>query len=222
MELDGNLFSINLQWFVGSLYFLILLFALWHLPWRRLVTQSAHLHLFLGTCVVILLLWSLRIDVQLGLEFHLLGTTSLTLMFGWPLAVVGTTLALLGVTFNGDAHWSSFFFNAILIGILPIAITQLVLVLGRRWLPKHFFIYVLVNAFLASGFAAILIGYSATFLLIYSGSYSYLQLKEILIPFFPLMFFPEAWLNGWIMTMLVVFRPQWVGSFDDAVYLQGK
>ena len=34
--------------------------------------------------------------------------------------------------------------------------------------------------------------------------------------------FPEAFINGAIMTMLVVFRPDWVGSFRDQHYLHGK
>ena len=42
------------------------------------------------------------------------------------------------------------------------------------------------------------------------------------MPFFPLMFFPEGMLNGWIMTVLVAFRPHWVSSFDDRLYIHGK
>jgi hypothetical protein len=33
---------------------------------------------------------------------------------------------------------------------------------------------------------------------------------------------PEAMLNGWIMAILVVFRPEWVYSFSDEQYLKGK
>jgi uncharacterized membrane protein len=36
------------------------------------------------------------------------------------------------------------------------------------------------------------------------------------------MFFPEGMLNGWIMTVLVAFRPDWVSSFDDRLYIHGK
>jgi uncharacterized membrane protein len=36
------------------------------------------------------------------------------------------------------------------------------------------------------------------------------------------MFLPEAFLNGWAMVVLVVFRPHWVYSFSDEQYLKGK
>jgi uncharacterized membrane protein len=47
-------------------------------------------------------------------------------------------------------------------------------------------------------------------------------LQESVLPFFPLMFLPEAMLNGWIMVILVAFRPEWVYSFSDEQYLKGK
>ena len=46
--------------------------------------------------------------------------------------------------------------------------------------------------------------------------------QAILLPFFPLMFFPEGFINGWLMTVLVAFRPHWVYSFADEDYINGK
>ncbi|MEN9460235.1 MAG: hypothetical protein RIS84_255, partial [Pseudomonadota bacterium] len=40
--------------------------------------------------------------------------------------------------------------------------------------------------------------------------------------FIIVMLFPEAFLNGMVMTILVVFRPEWVSSFSDKHYLKGK
>jgi uncharacterized membrane protein len=36
------------------------------------------------------------------------------------------------------------------------------------------------------------------------------------------MSMPEAFLNGWVMTVLVAYRPNWVYSFSDELYLKGK
>jgi uncharacterized membrane protein len=52
--------------------------------------------------------------------------------------------------------------------------------------------------------------------------FSLIELKQNFLPFFPLMFLPEAMVNGWIMTILVLYRPNWVGSFSDEIYLKGK
>jgi uncharacterized membrane protein len=58
--------------------------------------------------------------------------------------------------------------------------------------------------------------------LVWSGAYTYAELDQTFLPFFPLMFLPEAMLNGWILAAMVVFRPEWVGSFSDEQYLKGK
>ena len=106
--------------------------------------------------------------------------------------------------------------------MLPATLTQAFLVVVRSALPKHFFIYIFVNAFLAGGVVGTLSAYFAATLLAGSGAYSWLEMQSTFFPFFPLMFFPEAFLNGWAMTLLVVFKPHWVGSFRDEEYLHGK
>ncbi len=221
MELNGELFSPTFRWWAAGLYGLSLYYAFRLAPWTRL-RHSEQLHAFLGACLVLMLLWSLRVTVIQGLVFHFLGVTALTLMFGWSLAMFGASLALLGVTLNGMAQWSSFPVNIITLGILPISLTQTILVLVRSLLPKNFFIYILVNAFLTGGLVATLSGYLASGLLLLSGAHTSEAIGSTFLPFFPLMFLPEGMLNGWIMTVLVCNRPQWVGSFDDDLYLRGK
>jgi uncharacterized membrane protein len=221
MELSSTLFSGNFTWWVATLYLFALLSALRMAPWRRLL-DNEQLHVFLGSCVVLILLWHVRAQVDPAWSFHLLGVTFLTLMFGWSLALICSSIALAAVTLNLDHGWSGFFLNAIILGLLPITLTQVILVLVRSLLPKNFFIYVLVNGFLTAGFVALVSGYLVTGLLVYSGAFSMLELKQNFLPFFPLMFLPEAILNGWVMTILVLYRPRWVGSFSDELYLKGK
>jgi len=221
MAVDASLFSSGFIWVAGLIYGLALVAAVRMAPWGKL-RRVELLNVFLGTVVALLLLWHLRADVQPGLSFHLLGLTAVTLMFGWSLAVVAASLALVGVYLNADAGWSSFALNALLGGVVPVTITQILLILIRWYLPRHFFVYVLVNGFLTAGFAGVFCGYLVTWLLVASGAYSFDQLGQTFLPFFPLMFLPEAMLNGWVMVVLVAFRPQWVYSFSDEQYLKGK
>lgn len=221
MTIDSALFSTTLIWVVGILYGLALIAALRMAPWGKF-RDSEQLHVFLGAVVVLLFLWHMQANVQPGLSFHLLGLTAVTLMFGWSLAVIAASLALLGVTINTGGGWESFAINALIGGVIPITLTQILLILIRWYLPKHFFVYVLVNGFLTAGFVGVASGYLVTWLLVFSGAYSFAQLDQTFLPFFPLMFLPEAMLNGWIMAVLVAFRPQWVYSFSDDLYLKGK
>ncbi len=221
MELGSELFSGTLLWWLGALYVLALVSALRLAPWRRLWDRE-QLHVFLGSCVAMLLLWHLRVDVVPGLVFHLLGVTSVTLMFGWSLGVIATSLVLVGVTLNTGGAWDGFVVNAVTTGVLPVTLTQILLVLIRSLLPKQFFIFVLGNGFVTAGLVGVASGYFAVWLLVVGGDYVLEHLQQTFLPFFPLMFLPEAFLNGWIMTVLVCFRPQWVGSFSDELYIKGK
>lgn len=221
MVLDSALLPTPLTWLLAALYGVALVYALRLAPWRKL-RDPEQLHVFFGTVLVLILLWHMRADVQPGLSFHLLGLTAVTLMVGWSLAVIAATLALAAVTFNADAGWQSFAVNAMVGGVVPISLTQILLVLIRWYLPKHFFVFVMVNGFLTAGFAGIASGYLVTGLLVAGGAYSFAELNQTFLPFFPLMFLPEAILNGWVIVVLVAFRPQWVYSFSDEQYLKGK
>ncbi|MES9963180.1 MAG: energy-coupling factor ABC transporter permease [Candidatus Sedimenticola sp. 20ELBAFRAG] len=221
MQLGEGLFSNAVLWWIGAFYGLALFNALRMAPWRRLL-EKEQWHVFLGACVAMIVLWSMAAPVNDGLSFHLLGVTAITLMFGWSFGVIASSIALLGVTINGSSGWEAYALNGLVLGVLPVTITQVVLVLVRSLLPKNFFIYVLVNGFLTAGLAMLACGYVATGLLVLSGEYAMVQLEESFLPFFPLMAMPEAFLNGWIMTVLVVYRPNWVYSFSDELYIKGK
>ncbi len=221
MELAAESFSTALLLGFGLVYAFALYLALRLAYWRRLL-ESEQLHVFLGTSVALILLWQVRAQVDPLWTFHFLGVTTVTLMFGWSFAILAGSLALLAVTLNSGQGWEGMLINGITLIVLPITLTQVILVLVRSLLPKNFFIFVLVNGFLTAGLVALASGYLATGLLLTTGSRSLLELQENFLPFFPLMFLPEAMLNGWITTILVLYRPRWVVSFSDELYLKGK
>lgn len=221
MAIDSDLLSPVLILTMSLVYGLVLLAALRMAPWARF-RNTEQLHVYLGLVVTLLMLWAMQVKVQPGLSFHLLGATAATLMFGWSLAVIATSLALAGVSLNAGGGWENFAVNAMLAGVVPITLTQVLLVLIRAYLPRQFFVYVLVNGFLTAGFVAVAAGYLAAWLLVLNGVYTFAQLNQTVLPFFPMMFLPEAMLNGWAMVVLVAQRPGWVYSFSDEQYLKGK
>ncbi len=221
MELDGSLFSSTFLWLSGGVYAVALFSAIRMADWGRL-QRHGQLHVFLGAVVSLIVLWHLRGQIQPGLSFHLLGATTITLMFGWSLALIVASLALLATCLNTGYGWESYIVSGLTVALLPITLTQILLVLVRSWLPKHFFIYVLGNGFLTAWLVAYASGYTAVNFLVMSGTYTMAELEATIIPFFPLMFLPEAIINGWIITILVLFCPTWVHSFSDEQYLKGK
>jgi uncharacterized membrane protein len=221
MEFSGQLFPAYWLWFFAAAYGFALLKAVRWANWRRLA-YADQLNVFLGAVVTLLVLWSLRTEVQPGFVWHLSGMVTLTLMFGWSLALIAGSLALLGTTLFGMNDWSGFLPSALVFIVLPATLTQVLLGLARAYLPKHYFIYVFVNAFFGGGLIAIALAFTATALLLLSGAFTLEKLSDTYLLFLPLMFFPEAVLNGWLISILVGFKPDWVGSFRDEEYLHGK
>jgi uncharacterized membrane protein len=55
-----------------------------------------------------------------------------------------------------------------------------------------------------------------------AGLYDWAHIRNDYLPYIPLIIFPEAVLNGMLMTVFVVIRPEWVRSFDDEFYIVGR
>lgn len=202
-------------WFV---FVLIAARALRRAPWRVLA-DSARLNAFLGLLVALLVLWHLQAGVKPGLTLHLLGATVLTLCFGWRLAFVGLSLVLFGVTLNGFAGWQVFAVNALLMAGVGVAASALLHRLVERLLPQHVFVYIFCNGFFAAALAVLAVGAVSCLVLALAGAYRGEYLGEEYLPYFLLLGFSEAWLSGMLTTLLVVYRPDLLTSFEDQRYL---
>lgn len=190
-------------------------------PWRRLA-DSLQQNVWLGCTVVLALLWSLKAGVRPGLNFHLLGATVATYMFGRPLAIIGLSLVLAIVTYNSHLSWLAYGLNALVTIVWPVCVSHLILKLVERWLPPNFFIYIFVACFFGAAATVILTGVLATLVLLAAGAYGADYLFSQYLPYFILMGFSEAFLTGMSMTIMVVYQPDWVSSFDDERYLTNK
>jgi len=188
-------------------------------PWRLLRANRLE-NLFLAMVVVIAGLWLMRAGVHPGLEVHLLGATVLTLMFGWRLAIVNGTLVLAALSALGVHGWGGFGVNLAILVVIPVLCSHWIGALAYRWLPHHLFVYLLVCGFFG-GIAALLASAGSAALLWWlTGPYGGSVILSDFIIILPLLAFPEGFMTGTIMTMLVVFKPEWVRSFDDRDYLQ--
>lgn len=187
-------------------------------PWRRLL-DGHQLNALLGAAVILTLLWSMNAGVKPGLNLHLLGAMASTLIFGPQLALVVVALALAGITINGSAEWGAYPINLLVMGVVPVLVGRFYFRTVERWLPKHFFVYIFINAFIGAAAVVLVQGVVASMMLFAAGAYPADLLLSEYLPFFLLLGFAEAWLSGMALTLLVVYRPEWVASFDDRSYL---
>jgi len=194
-------------------------------PWRRL-TDSTQMNVWLGTMVMLVLVWSMKAGVKPGLNLHLLGAMMFALMFGRQLAIVGLSLVLAGVTLNGElqghAGWFAYGLNALVLAVFPVLLADLIRRGVERSLPHNFFIYVFVAGFFGAAATVMATGLLASSLLWLAGVYPAPTLLDDYLPYYSLLGFAEAWLNGALVTLMVVYVPHWVGSFDDRRYLLNK
>lgn len=211
------------QWILAAWLIFIPLagWLLYRAPWHTLRSE-VRLHQLLGACVLLLGIWSIKTGIKPGLNFHLLGATVMTLMFGPRLALFGLLLVLAGVTLAGMSGLSSFAANALTMAVLPVALSHLLYRLADRKLPRHFLVYLFINGFFGGGLAIYLSGLASTLLMGTAGAYSFDYLLSSYLPYYLLLGWSEALLTGMAMSLLVVFRPDWVSTFDDARYIRNQ
>jgi len=190
-------------------------------PWARL-RDGSQVNLLLGFAVGVMLMWSLKAGVQPGLNLHMLGAMAATLALGPWLALVALALALTGVTLNGAVDWVAWPLNFVLMAVVPVGLAYAIQRAIERWLPAHFFVFVFLTSFAGAALTVILQGTVSSLSLVLAGAYSGGFLLGEYLPFFLLLGFSEAWISGAVITLMVVYRPDWVAAFDDRRYLIGK
>ncbi|MCL2830545.1 MAG: energy-coupling factor ABC transporter permease [Betaproteobacteria bacterium] len=222
---DGILghYWILLSWAAFAVLFVL---ALFRAPWRHLSAADedgkagARFNTWLGFIVALMLLWSMKAGVRPGFALHLLGGTVFTLAFGPWLAFIGLCLVLAGVAANGAISWEYFAVNALVMGALPVFVSNAVLRFSERFLPRQIFVYIFVDAFFGAGLAVLAVGLCSSLLLCAASPYGSEFLFGEYLPVTLLVAFSEAWLSGMMITLFVVYRPQWVASFKDSLYLR--
>lgn len=221
MDLPLSLFPASWHWIAFALSLLAIRQLVKTAPWKRLA-QPTRLNLLLGFVVSLVLLWSMKAGVKPGLTFHLLGAMAATLALGSPLAILALGLALTGVTLNGAVEWHAWPLNFLLMAVVPVMVARLWLYMVERHLPAHFFIFIFVAAFIGSAVTVMLQGAIAAAVLAAAGVYSLTFLANDYFPYLLLLGFSEAWISGAVITLMVVYRPDWVVAFDDRRYLIDK
>jgi len=200
----------------------VLLWALKTAPWHKVKGDKVAQRVFGVTVILIYALWSVKASIGPGLGFHFLGATVVTLMFGWQFALLVFALVITALTLMGGAGWDAWGANFITLAAVPVAVTWIVLLLSYRHLPRHFFVYTFLNAFLVGALSMIVSVVLLSVVLVWGEVISWARLSYQFLPMLPMMAAPEAFLNGFIMTILIVNRVEWVSTFTDEQYLKGK
>lgn len=187
----------------------------------RMLADSTNLNIFLAATVCVLGLWLIKTGIKPGLNFHLVGATALTLMFR-PLFALFSLALLTAAISIWHGEYAAFAANWLIMGAVPVGMSWLIYRLTDSKLPNHLFIYIFINAFFGAALAIIAVGVASTGFIALAEAYPLKYLLEEYLPYFFLIAFSEAFITGMLITMMVIYKPEWVATFDDKRYLLDK
>lgn len=194
---------------------LCLMLSAWLQPWRQLAHAGLWTPL-LASLVLLPWLWALPRVHAMPLQLQLSGAVLVLLCLGWPLAV----WALLAVSLIGDGlapqPLDGQVHDLFWLGMLPATLALGLGAVLRRWLPHHPFIYILGRGFLGTALCL----FAARVLQTLTGAaHAEISTGLTLVAQW-LMAWGDAFLTGLMTAILVAFRPQWLATWSDRLYLQ--
>ncbi|WP_339511506.1 energy-coupling factor ABC transporter permease [Pseudomonas sp. RL_15y_Pfl2_60] len=201
------------------LYAPVVIWAVFRAPWVALISDLRRQHLVFATAMALFLLWLVRRDFESGLSYHFIGMTAVTLLLDWPLAVLVGLLAQLGLLALGLQDFSALGVNGVLLVALPVLVTELCALRVEREQPENLFVYIFFCGFFPAALATLLVILSAFGLLWLDGVFEMPPWIEDYVGYLWLVIFPEAFINGLVVSALVVFYPDWLETFNRSRYL---
>lgn len=174
------------------------------------------------TTLFFTLLWRLNAGIEPGLSFHIFGASLMTLLFGFPYMLVGGVLGMIGNALSGAGQIIDIPVSALAVLVIPGAITYLLWKLSVRHLPPNFFVYVWVVGFFGAAIGMAVSATAVTSALWVTELFDLHYLMNYFFPFMLMQGFPEGFITGTILSLLVVYKPEWVATFRDAFYLQHR
>jgi len=199
----------------------VLGWAAYAAPWGRFASSEA-VHVWYGTIFALVVLWSIRAVLSTVVVIHLLGTAGFALAAGAPLALIGGAMVvLIAALVHGTplANVAAVFLQNVM---LPVGMALALLRISQRVLPANFFVYAFAAGFLAPALAFATAGLTGAAVIAATGGAETAMIVDDYVPYLLYLAFAEGTLTGMLITLGVVYRPQWIATFDDRRYLHGK
>ena len=161
------------------------------------------------------LLWSADRLSAVPVLQPLAGSCLLMLMLGWPLAVLMLMPVAAATLLVGGLAPLEALDRLVWLGIVPATLAMLIGAALRRWLPHHLFVYILGRGFFATALAVAAAGTLAAALQAVPGG---LSTQDLMVARW-LFAWGDAFITGMLVAIFVAFRPQWLATYADRIYL---
>lgn len=165
----------------------------------------------------LLVVWQIRAELPEYPAIHFLMLTTLVVLLGLQLGLCTLLCAWLFQAAYNDWYTGIFILDrwamagCLLVGAACFSYSFYLVV--DRWLPKHFANSLFVGVFINAGMTAC--GYYSCLLL-----WQTPEQQDIDWLVLSLIALPEALLNGMAMTLLMVYRPEWIAVLRQSIFRQ--
>jgi len=219
MQFDALLFSPFLTRAVWLLAGILLLTALRLAPWRLMLAVPLRQHALFAALALLGLIWSFRFEVLPGLHCHPFLMVSLTLVFGWSLALLGGALLAVLVVVVGRAQAAALPWDWLISVVLPATMTYGLMRALYQLRLRNLFFYILGLGFFGTIAITFITCCTVWLLLWATQSPQFMEIlwerAAVVIP----LLYAEGFLNGVLVTAITVFVPDLVKTFDDHHFL---
>lgn len=187
-------------------------------PWR-LLRGGALVSPLLGSLVILPWLWALPRLHTMPLQLQLSGACAVTLMLGWPLSVpVLAGVALLSgliAPANNDVLLAQLVWQGLVPATLAVALGAAL----RHWVGTHPFVFILGRAFAGTALCT----FAAASLAQLAGQEELPGVDTGLsLVGRWLMAWGDGFMTGLLSAIFVAFRPQWLATWSDPLYLEDR
>lgn len=202
------------MWVEFLLATVALALALGTRPWRA-VPAAGLPWPWLAWWAVMPLLWGADVLARMPIVQPLSGACLLALMAGWPLAVLAMLPVAVLTTGLSDLSLAEGLARYVWLGLVPASLAFGLGAAIRRWLPHHLFVYILGRGFFATVLGMSVAGAMA---LLVRGAPTGTSGEDLLLARW-LAAWGDAFLTGMLVAIFVAFRPQWLATYSDRLYL---
>jgi uncharacterized membrane protein len=191
---------------------LVVAFAL--RPWRQDIGALATP--LLASLVIVPWLWALPTLSRSPIQLQWSGACLVVLMLGWPLAIPVLCIVGLASGWIGGWSWDQQLDAITWLGVVPATLALGVGALIRRLVGAHMFVYIIGRAFLGS----VLCLFVAGALRQWFGNELHGLGTELSLVGRWLTAWGDAFVTGMVTAVFVAFRPQWLATWSDTLYLR--
>ncbi|MGY4879542.1 energy-coupling factor ABC transporter permease [Vreelandella aquamarina] len=189
-------------------------------PWRPLMDDTALQHRWLAATLAVVLMWQLRAQAVDWLTLHLVFTVLMTIVFKAPLALLSNVMINLAMVSIGRNEWPLLGANVLVTGIVPAMTTVLIWRFVDRKLPDNLMVFLFACGFFGSALATLAGGLTAVGMIVVAGTEpEAVYLAQEYARFLPLLMPSEAFITGMLLSILLVYHPDWVATFNDHRYI---